>query len=163
MALSLQKKEKIVFKMREIAQKAVSTVVASLDGVAVNDITKLRKAARDLGVCVYVVRNTLMRRVIEHTPLACLEKFLTGQNIIAFSVHQPRDSACVFVNFSKSNECFKIKGAVFEDRLIPASKINFLSNLLNRKEAIFRLMTVMKISSIGNLIRILYIFSNQKH
>ncbi|URJ29481.1 50S ribosomal protein L10 [Blochmannia endosymbiont of Camponotus modoc] len=163
MALNLQKKEEIICKIHETANRALSVVVADLDGIAVNEVTKLRKEARDIGVCVYVIRNTLMRKVIENTSLACLREILTGQNIIAFSMNQPRDSARIFVKFTKNHEHFKIKGAVFEGKFIPASKINLLSDLPNHKEAIFRLITIMKTSSIGSLIHILHILSNQKN
>ncbi|URJ29853.1 50S ribosomal protein L10 [Blochmannia endosymbiont of Camponotus sp.] len=162
MVLSLQKKEAIVCKIHETAKKSLSAVVASLDGVTVNEVTNLRKEARDLAVCVHVVRNTLMRKVIKNTSFSCLQDILTGQNIIAFSVHQPRDSARVFVKFNKSHKHFKIKGAAFEGKFIPALKINLLSDLPNHEEAISRLMTIMKTSSTGNLIRVLYVLSNQK-
>lgn len=162
MALNLQKKEEIICKIHETATRALSAVVASLDGIAVNEVTKLRKEARDIGVSIHVIRNTLMRRVIENTPLACLREILTGQNIVAFSVNQPRDSARVFVKFTKNHEHFKIKGAVFEGKFIPASKINLLSDLPDQKEAIIKLITMMKTSGIGSLIHILHILSNQK-
>ncbi|WHL25145.1 MAG: 50S ribosomal protein L10 [Candidatus Blochmannia vicinus] len=162
MVLNLQKKEEIVCKIHKTAKKSLSAVIASLDGITVNEMTRLRKEARDLEVDVHVVRNTLMRKIVEHTPLSCLQDILIGQNIIAFSMHQPRDSARVFVKFNKSHKHFKIKGAAFEGKFIPASKINLLSDLPNHEEAISRLMTIMKTSSIKNLIRVLYVLSNQK-
>ncbi|URJ28225.1 50S ribosomal protein L10 [Candidatus Blochmannia vicinus] len=162
MALSLQKKEEIIYKIRETAKKSLSAVVASLDGITVNEVTKLRKEARDLKVYIHVVRNTLMRKVVKDTSLSCLQNILIGQNIVAFSIHQPRDSARVFVKFNKSHKHFKIKGAAFEGKFIPALKINLLSDLPNHEEAISRLMTIIKTSSIGNLIRVLYVLSNQK-
>ncbi|WP_331828598.1 50S ribosomal protein L10 [Candidatus Blochmannia sp. SNP] len=162
MVLNLQKKEEIVCKIHETAKKSLSAVVASLDGITVNEVTKLRKEARDLGVYIHVVRNTLMRKIVEHTPLSCLQDILIGQNIIAFSMCQPRDSARIFVKFNKNHKHFKIKGAAFEGKFIPALKINLLSDLPNHEEAISRLMTIMKTSSIENLIRVLYVLSNQK-
>ncbi|URJ23287.1 50S ribosomal protein L10 [Blochmannia endosymbiont of Camponotus sp. C-003] len=162
MALNLKKKEEIICTIHKTAKRALSAVVASLSGIAVNEVTKLRKEARDLNVHIHVVRNTLMQKVIENTSLTCLREVLTGQNIIAFSVHQPRDAAQVFVKFTKIYEHFKIKGAAFEGKFIPASQINLLSNLPNRNESIIRFITIIKTSGIINLIHILHILSHQK-
>lgn len=162
MVLSLARKEKVVQKIHKVAKSSVSATVATLAGIAVNEITQLRKEARQVGVYIYVVRNTLLKRVVENTSFLCLRDIFVGQNIIAFSTQAPSDSVRVFIKFSKKNETFKIKGAAFEGKFVEKSQIRFLSNLLTYQESLFRLAAVMKMNSIGNLIRILYALSNKK-
>lgn len=162
MLLNFKKKEQVVHKIFDIAQKATSAVVATLSGVAVNEITQLRREARNVDVYVCVVRNTLLHHVIEKTAFLCLKNILVGQNIIAFSTKIPNDSARVFIKFSKKNENFKIKGAAFEGKFIDSSQIDFLSNLLPHKESLLKLVLVMKMNSMFNLIRVLYMFSIEK-
>ncbi|URJ25034.1 50S ribosomal protein L10 [Candidatus Blochmannia ocreatus (nom. nud.)] len=161
MVLGFQKKKDIICNINKIAQQALSAVIASIEKISVNEISYLRKEARNLNVHVYVIRNTLIKKIIEHTSLECLKNTLFGQNIIAFSMKQPQDSVRIFVNFSKHHENFQIKGAAFEGKFIPASQISILYNLPNKQEAIYKLINAIHINSIGNLISILYLWSNK--
>ena len=61
MALGLIDKKAIVAEVQQVAKSAVSAVVADSRGVTVTDMTALRKLARENGVWLRVVRNTLAR------------------------------------------------------------------------------------------------------
>ena len=67
MALNLQGKKAIVAEVNEAANGALSAVVADSRGVTVGAITALRKEAREAGVWMKVVRNTLAKRAVEGT------------------------------------------------------------------------------------------------
>ena len=71
MALNLQDKQAIVAEVSEVAKGALSAVVADSRGVTVDKMTELRKAGREAGVYMRVVRNTLLRRVVEGTQFEC--------------------------------------------------------------------------------------------
>ena len=62
MPIGLEEKQAIVAEVHDVAGSALSAVVADYRGVSVDDMTTLRKSARDAGVQVKVVRNTLARR-----------------------------------------------------------------------------------------------------
>lgn len=162
MSLNLKNKEDVVHKILEIVKESSAAVVAAIKGVKVNEINQLRKSARDCGVYVFVIRNTLLRRIIKNTVFLCLENILFGQNIIAFSTKAPNDSIKICIKFSKGNENFKIKGVVFEGKFIDSSQMDFLSHLPTHKESLLKLVTVIKINSMGNLINILRIYAIKK-
>ena len=67
MAIRLEDKKAIVAEVQEAASKAASAVVADSRGVSVGDMTALRKQARENGVWLKVVRNTLAKRALEGT------------------------------------------------------------------------------------------------
>ena len=67
MAINLDDKKAIVAEVQEAANGAHSAVVADSRGVAVEAITVLRKQARENGVWMKVIRNTLARRALEGT------------------------------------------------------------------------------------------------
>lgn len=159
MIVSLKKKGKVIYKIQEMAARAISVVVATFSGVGVNEITTLRKEMRDVGTHICVVRNTLLRRVIDKTEFLCLKEILVGQNIVAFFDKNPIEAIRIFIKFSKKNENFKIKGAVLEGKFLDASQVSFLSNLPTHKESLMNLILVMKMSSVGNLIRVLHFLS----
>ena len=112
-------------------------------------MTELRKAGREAGVYMRVVRNTLLRRVVEGTPFECLKDTFVGPTLIAYSMEHPGAAARLFKDFAKANAKFEVKAAAFEGELIPASQIDRLATLPTYEEAIARLMATMKEASAG--------------
>lgn len=144
MALNLQDKQAIVAEVSEVAKGALSAVVADSRGVTVDKMTELRKAGREAGVYMRVVRNTLLRRVVEGTQFECLKDTFVGPTLIAYSMEHPGAAARLFKEFAKANAKFEVKAAAFEGELIPASQIDRLATLPTYEEAIARLMATMK-------------------
>lgn len=144
MAIGLEDKKAIVAEVNEAATSALSAVVADSRGVSVTDMTALRKEAREAGVYVRVVRNTLAKRAVEGTDYACLQDSFSGPSIIAFSTEHPGAGARLFKNFAKSNDKFEVKALAFEGNLMDASQIDVLASLPTYDEAIAKLMSVMQ-------------------
>lgn len=117
MALNLQDKQAIVAEVNEAAKGALSAVIADSRGVTVDKMTELRKAAREAGVTMRVVRNTLLRRAVEGTDFECLQDTFVGPTLIAFSNEHPGAAARLFKDFAKANDKFEIKGAAFEGKI----------------------------------------------
>ncbi|MGP1959238.1 MAG: 50S ribosomal protein L10 [Arsenophonus sp. NC-CH8-MAG3] len=162
MALNLQDKQAIVAEVRELAKSAVSAVVADSRGVPVDKMTNLRKASREVGVYLRVVRNTLMRRVVKGTTYECLKKVFIGPTLIAFSKEHPGAAARLFKEFAKVNQDFEIKAAAFEGKFIPANQIDRLATLPTYDEAIVRMMLTMKEAFAGKLARMMTALRHQK-
>lgn len=150
MALNLQDKQAIVAEVSEVAKGALSAVVADSRGVTVDKMTELRKAGREAGVYMRVVRNTLLRRAVEGTPFECLKDAFVGPTLIAYSMEHPGAAARLFKEFAKANAKFEVKAAAFEGELIPASQIDRLATLPTYEEAIARLMATMKEALLAN-------------
>ncbi|WP_323840141.1 50S ribosomal protein L10 [Photorhabdus africana] len=155
MALNLQDKQAIVAEVSEVAKGALSAVVADSRGVTVGKMTELRKAGREAGVYIRVVRNTLIRRAVEGTAYECLKEAFVGPTLIAFSNEHPGAAARLFKEFAKANPAFEIKAAAFEGEFIPAANIDRLATLPTYEEAIARLMSTMKEAVAGKLVRTL--------
>jgi len=126
MALNLQDKQAIVAEVNEAAKGALSAVIADSRGVTVDKMTELRKAAREAGVTMRVVRNTLLRRAVEGTDFECLQDTFVGPTLIAFSNEHPGAAARLFKDFAKVNDKFEIKGAAFEGKI---QDVEFLATL----------------------------------
>jgi large subunit ribosomal protein L10 len=107
-------------------------------------MTALRKQAREAGVQVRVIRNTLARRAFEGTEYECMNEVMLGPNILAFSLEDPGAGARVFKDFAKENEDFEIKALSVGGKLLPADQIDALAKLPTRDEAIAMLMAVMQ-------------------
>lgn len=152
MALNLDGKKAVVAEVQEAAKDALSAVVADARGVSVTAITELRKEARDNGVWMKVVRNTLAKRAVEGTDFECLSDAFVGPTLIAFSKEHPGVGARLFKDFAKKNEAFELKTASFEGDVVD---VELLASLPTYDEAIARLMSVMKEASAGKLVKTL--------
>ena len=75
MAIGLEDKKAIVAEVNEAVASALSAVVADYRGVTVDEMTALRAKAREEGVYLRVVRNTLAKRAVEGTEFECLNGF----------------------------------------------------------------------------------------
>lgn len=159
MALGLEDKKAIVAEVQQAAQGALSAVVADARGVTVDDMTALRKEAREAGVWMKVVRNTLARRAVEGTDYECLTENFVGPTLIAFSNEHPGAAARIFKDFAKENEKFELKAAAFEGQI---TDISMLATLPTYDEAIAKLMSVMKEASAGKLVRTIAAIRDQK-
>jgi len=142
-ALGLEDKKAIVAEVNETAGQSLSAVMADYRGVSVVDLTGLRNRAREEGVQVRVVRNSLAKLAFEGTDFECMNEVLLGPNIIAFSVEDPGAGARVFKDFAKENDEFEIKALCVGGKLLEASQIDVLAKLPTRDQAISMLMSVM--------------------
>jgi large subunit ribosomal protein L10 len=159
MAINLDDKKAIVAEVQEAANGAQSAVVADARGVSVGAITVLRKQARENGVWMRVVRNTLARRAVEGTSFECLMDSFVGPTLIAFSNEHPGAAARIFSDFAKTNAKFELKTAAYEGAVVD---VQLLAKLPTYDEAIARLMSVMKEASAGKLCRTIAAIRDQK-
>lgn len=143
MAIRLEDKKQIVSEVNEAASSALSAVVADYRGVPVEKLTVLRKTARENGVYLRVVRNTLLRRAVQGTEFECLSEAFVGPTILAFSIEDPGAAARVLKDFAKENDVFEVKALAVGGQMLPASQIDVLATLPTYDQAIATLMSVM--------------------
>ena len=62
MALRLEDKQQLVKEVNAVAVESVTAVAAEYRGLSVAEMTELRREARNAGVYLRVVKNTLARR-----------------------------------------------------------------------------------------------------
>ena len=152
MPIGLKEKQAIVAEVNDTASKALSAVIADYRGVSVDNMTSLRKKARDVGVQVRVIRNTLAKRAFEGTDFECMKEALLGPNIVAFSLEDPGAGARIFKDFAKENGDFEIKALSVGGKLLPANQVDALAKLPTRDQALAMLMGVMQ-APITKLVR----------
>lgn len=143
MAIRLEDKQQIVSEVNQAASSALSAVLADYRGVTVEDMTALRKNARDNKVYLRVVRNTLLKRAVADTEFECIQEVLVGPTIVALSQEDPGAAARVLNDFAKENDDFQIKALSVGGKLMEANQIDVLAKLPTLDEARSILMSVM--------------------
>ena len=143
MAIRLDDKKQIVSEVNQAAASALSAVLADYRGVTVDELTALRKTARESQVYLRVVRNTLLKRAIEDTDFECIKEVLEGPTLLALSEEDPGAAARVLKDFAKENENFEIKALSIGGELLEANQIDVLAKLPTLDQARSLLMSVM--------------------
>ena len=144
MALTLEQKKAVVAEVSAVAQTAHSAVAAEYRGLTVEQMTDLRKKAREGGVFLKVAKNTLVRRAVEGTDFECLSEGLVGPLLFAFSVEEPGAAARLIKDYAKDNEQLIAKLVAFNASLYDVSELDRLASLPTKDEALSMLMGTMK-------------------
>lgn len=144
MALNLEQKKSIVAEIAEIAAKAHSAIGAEYSGLTAEQMTELRAKARQQGVYLRVVKNTLARRAVEGTEFECLKDGLVGPLLLAFSMEDPGAAARVVKEFAKENDKLQTRLVAIGGHLLAAGEIDRLAKMPTKEQAISMLMAVMK-------------------
>lgn len=144
MALNLADKKTIVSEVAAVAAEAHSAVAAEYRGLGVEDLTELRMKARQGGVYLKVVKNTLAKRALENTEFDCMRDGLVGPLILAFSQEDPGSAARVIKEFGKEHDKLKVTMLSIGGQLLEASDLDRLASLPTKDQAISMLMSVMK-------------------
>ena len=144
MALNLEDKKSIVAEVSAIAADAHSAIAAEYRGLSVVEMTELRAKARNEGVYLRVVKNSLTKRAVEGTEFACMQDSLVGPLLMAFSQEDPGAAARLVSEFSKDHDKLIAKVIAIGGEVLPIEDLERLSKLPNRDQAIALLMAVMK-------------------
>lgn len=129
MALRLEDKKVFVTEVNAVAAGSLSAVAAEYRGLTVAEMTELRKQARNAGVYMRVVKNTLARRAIEGTEFECMKDTLKGPLLLAFAKDDPGAAARVIKDFAKEHDALKAVSLSAGGQLLAASDLERLANL----------------------------------
>jgi large subunit ribosomal protein L10 len=144
MALNLDSKKVVVEEVAAYAAKAHSAVAAEYRGLTVTELTELRKTARETGVYLRVVKNTLARRAVAGTEFECMQTGLVGPLLLAFSMEDPGCAARLISGFAKTHNKLITKVVAIGGQAFDGSELARLASLPTRDEGISLLMSVMK-------------------
>ena len=141
MAIGLAGKKAIVKEVNEVASNALAVTVAEYRGIEVADMTALRKKAREQGIFVKVVRNTLAKRAFEGTQFEDMGDALKGPLVYGFSMDAPGTSARLF---SKENKNLQVTALSIGNGIMGPEKLDAVASLPTRDEALAKLLATFK-------------------
>ena len=143
MALNLNQKKDVVAEVSEIAGKAHSLIAAEYAGTTVEQMTAMRKKARESGVYLKVVKNTLAARAVEGTDFAVAKDAMVGPLLYAFSTEEPGAAGRLIKEFAKGNDKLQPKVVAVGGQLYPASHVEVLASLPTLDQALAMLARVL--------------------
>lgn len=141
--LNLNDKQAVVAEVSEQLAKAQTVVVAEYSGIKVSHLTALRSKAREAGVYLRVLKNTLVCRAVVDTPFAPLADQLTGPLIYGLS-DDPVAAAKVLNDFAKTNDKLVLKAGCYAGKVLDKEGVKALASIPSREELLARLLGVMQ-------------------
>ena len=143
MALTRAEKETVIAEVSAKAVNAESIVFAEYRGLEVAAMTELRKQAREGGVYLRVLKNTLAKRAFAGTPYESMSGKLAGPLIYGISA-DPVASAKVLNDFAKDNDKLVLKGGAMSTGELDSAGIKALASLPSRDELLAKLLGTMQ-------------------
>ena len=143
MGLNLDDKKAVVAEVSAQVANAQTIAVAEYRGIAVGDLTVLRAKARESGVYLRVLKNTLVRRAIAGTPFEGLADQLTGPLIYGIS-QDPVAAAKVLNDFAKGNDKIVLKAGSYAGDTLDQAGVQALASIPSREELLAKLLGVMQ-------------------
>lgn len=139
MAISRDKKNALVAEMSTKLAEAKMTVFAQYQGLSVADIQELRRAAREAGVSIVVIKNRLVR-----VTLGSIDTYkdidtsaLTGQLLYAISANDEVAPAQVLNTFAKTHPALVFSGAFSgEGAVLSPEDVKALAGLPSKEQLI---------------------------
>ena len=122
MGLNLNDKKAVVAEVSAQVADAQTIAIAEYRGIEVGDLTVLRKKARESGVYLRVLKNTLVRRAVAGTPFAGLADHMVGPLIYSVSA-DPVAAAKVLSDFAKTNDKLVLKAGSYAGKVLDKAEI----------------------------------------
>jgi len=153
--LSLNRNEKAAVITDVAAQVARSQTLALAEyrGLTVEHLNNLRRQARDKGVYLHVLKNTLARRAVAGTPFEVASESMVGPLIYGFS-EDAVAAAKVLSDFAKGNDKLVVKGGAYAGRVLSAEGVKSLAAIPSKEVLLSQLLGLMQ-SPVSRMARVL--------
>jgi large subunit ribosomal protein L10 len=160
--LSLNRNEKAAVITDVAAQVARSQTLALAEyrGLTVEHLNNLRRQARDKGVYLHVLKNTLARRAVAGTPFEVASESMVGPLIYGFS-EDAVAAAKVLSDFAKGNDKLIVKGGAYAGRVLSADGVKSLAAIPSKEVLLSQLLGLMQ-SPVSRMARVLAALAEER-
>ena len=132
MSLNRSEKQAVIEEVTSLAASAQTLVMAEYRGITVADMTRLRSQARDKGVNLSVLKNTLARRAVAGSAFEVVADQMTGPLIYGFSIDAVA-AAKVVADFAKTNDKVVIRAGAFGGKALDVNAVKQLANVPSKE------------------------------
>lgn len=143
MSLNRNEKAAVVTDVAAQVAKSQTLTLAEYRGLTVAHLDTLRRQARDKGVYLHVLKNTLARRAVAGTPFEVASDTMVGPLIYGFS-EDAVAAAKVVADFAKTNDKLVIKGGAYAGKVLNADGVKALASIPSREVLISQVAGLLK-------------------
>ena len=153
MSLNRNEKEAVVAEVSAQVAKAQTLALAEYRGLTVEHLNVLRRTARDRGVYLHVLKNTLARRAVAGTPFEVAAESMAGPLIYGFS-EDAVAAAKVIADFAKTNDKLVVKAGAYAGKALDAEGVKALAAVPSKEVLLAQLLGLMQ-SPVSRMARVL--------
>jgi len=149
-----QQKKELVKDLAQKIKDSKAVVFSDFKGLAVKDMTSLRRELREKDVDLQVLKKTLMTLALKDAGIEMDITKMEGQIAIAVSSNDEVEAAKIIAKAAKVNENLKIAGGVLGNKVLSQEEVVALSKLLSKEELLAKLVGSLKspISGLANVL-----------
>jgi large subunit ribosomal protein L10 len=143
--LSLNRNEKAAVVTDVTAQvaRAQTLALAEYRGLTVEHLNALRKTARERGVYLHVLKNSLARRAVKGTPFEVASEAMVGPLIYGFS-EDAVAAAKVLADFAKTNDKLIVMAGAYGGKALTADGVKALAAIPAREVLLAQVAGLLK-------------------
>jgi large subunit ribosomal protein L10 len=143
LSLNRNEKEAVVADVTAQVGKSQTLALAEYRGLTVEHLNALRKQAREKGVYLHVLKNTLARRAVAGTPFEVAAKSMSGPLIYGFS-QDAVAAAKVIADFAKGNDKLVIRAGAHAGKALDANGVKALASVPSKEVLLSQLLGLMQ-------------------
>jgi len=143
LSLNRNEKEAVVADVTAQVGKSQTLALAEYRGLTVEHLNALRKQAREKGVYLHVLKNTLARRAVAGTPFEVAAKSMSGPLIYGFS-QDAVAAAKVIADFAKGNDKLVIRAGAHDGKALDANGVKALASVPSKEVLLSQLLGLMQ-------------------
>ncbi|MFA5143822.1 MAG: 50S ribosomal protein L10 [Candidatus Omnitrophota bacterium] len=152
-------KEKMMAELLLRFTKHPNFVITSFMGTSTGDLENLRRKLKKSQANYFVVKNSILKLIFNKMKLEEEAAQVEGGMGISLCGEDPAGVCNLLVGFAKTNDKFKIKGAVIDGKRLSANRVKELASLPPRNVLIAKVVGGIKspitgfVGTLGGIIR----------
>lgn len=160
MSLNRNEKQAVVAEVAAQAGKSQTLAMAEYRGLTVAQLDNLRRQAREKGVYLHVLKNTLARRAVAGTSFECAAESMAGPLIYGFS-EDAVAAAKVLADFAKGNDKLVLKAGAYAGKALDVNGVKSLASIPSKEVLLSQLLGLMQ-SPVSRMARVLAAVAEQR-
>ena len=129
MAITKEKKREIVVQYGEWMHKSQAIIFTEYAGMKMKNLDELRDKVREAGGEFHIVKNTLIRRVLDEAGVEIKDEHFINTLAVGFAFEDAPALAKVITDYAKESGLLTIKAGYLGTRLMDADDVNSLANV----------------------------------
>jgi large subunit ribosomal protein L10 len=126
--------------LHEQLKKGRGVILSGFQGITVAQDFVLRRKVAAAGASYEVVKNSLIERAAQGTPVEPVAKKLAGTTSVALTEADPVALAKVLTEYAKENPILKFKCGVVEGRVVSLADLNSLATLPSKENLLAKVL-----------------------
>ena len=160
MSLNRNEKQAVVTDVAAQVARSQTLALAEYRGMTVEHLNALRKIAREKGVYLHVLKNSLARRAVAGTPFEVAADSMAGPLIYGFS-EDAVAAAKIISDFAKTNDKLIIKAGAHAGKVLDAKGVQSLAAIPSKEVLLSQLLGLMQ-SPIARIARVLAVLAEKR-